>query len=55
MTLQGAELAIGRLHPEFAVRLEHAIRESERMADVRLHGRGTYCTPVPSVWEYSAK
>jgi hypothetical protein len=28
MTLQGAELAIGRLHPEFAVRLEHAIREA---------------------------
>jgi hypothetical protein len=28
MTLQGRELAIGRLHPEFAVRLEHAIREA---------------------------
>jgi hypothetical protein len=28
MTLQGAELAIGRLHPEFAVRLERAIREA---------------------------
>src|SRR6266545_6866951 len=28
MTLQGAELAIGRLHPEFAVRLESAIREA---------------------------
>jgi hypothetical protein len=28
MTLQGPELAIGRLHPEFAVRLEHAIREA---------------------------
>jgi hypothetical protein len=28
MTLQGAELAIGRLHPEFAVRLENAIREA---------------------------
>jgi len=28
MTLQGAELAIGRLHPEFAIRLEHAIREA---------------------------
>ena len=27
MTLQGAEVAIGRLHPEFAVRLERAIRE----------------------------
>src|SRR5215813_9475988 len=28
MTLQGPELAIGRLHPEFAIRLEHAIREA---------------------------
>jgi hypothetical protein len=28
MTLQGPELAIGRLHPEFAVRLESAIREA---------------------------
>jgi hypothetical protein len=28
MTLQGPEVAIGRLHPEFAVRLEHAIREA---------------------------
>src|SRR5262249_50941318 len=28
MTLQGPELAIGRLHPEFAVRLKHAIREA---------------------------
>ena len=28
MTLQGPELAIGRLHPEFIVRLEHAIREA---------------------------
>jgi hypothetical protein len=28
MTLQGPELAIGRLHPEFVVRLERAIREA---------------------------
>ena len=28
MTLQGPELAIGRLHPEFVVRLAHAIRET---------------------------
>ena len=28
MTLQGAELAIGRLHPEFVVRLANAIREA---------------------------
>jgi hypothetical protein len=28
MTLQGPELAIGRLHPEFVVRLEHAIRQA---------------------------
>jgi hypothetical protein len=28
MTLQGPEVAIGRLHPEFAVRLENAIREA---------------------------
>jgi hypothetical protein len=28
MSLQGAELAIGRLHPEFAVRLANAIREA---------------------------
>jgi hypothetical protein len=28
MTLQGPEVAIRRLHPEFAVRLEHAIREA---------------------------
>jgi hypothetical protein len=28
MTLQDPEVAIGRLHPEFAVRLEHAIREA---------------------------
>ena len=30
MTLQGAELAIGRLHPEFVVRLANAIREARR-------------------------
>ena len=28
MTLQGPEVAISRLHPEFAVRLESAIREA---------------------------
>jgi hypothetical protein len=28
MTLQGSEVAIGRLHPEFAARLEHAIRQA---------------------------
>src|SRR5262245_47679541 len=28
MTLQGAELALGRLHPEFVVRLANAIREA---------------------------
>src|SRR5262249_19159976 len=28
MTSQGADVAIERLHPEFAVRLEHAIREA---------------------------
>jgi hypothetical protein len=28
MTLQGPEVAIGRLHPEFAIRLESAIREA---------------------------
>jgi hypothetical protein len=28
MNLQGMELAIGRLHPEFVVRLAHAIREA---------------------------
>ena len=28
MTLQGAELAIGRLHPEFVVRLANAVREA---------------------------
>ena len=28
MTLQGAEIAIGRLHPEFVVRLANAIREA---------------------------
>jgi hypothetical protein len=28
MTLQGAELAIGRLHPEFVVRLANAIRDA---------------------------
>jgi hypothetical protein len=28
MTLQGTELAIGRLHPEFVVRLANAIREA---------------------------
>ena len=28
MTLQGPEIAIGRVHPEFALRLEHAIREA---------------------------
>jgi hypothetical protein len=28
MTLQGPEVAIGRVHPEFAIRLESAIREA---------------------------
>jgi hypothetical protein len=31
MTLQGAELAIGRLHPEFVVRLANAIREARNI------------------------
>jgi hypothetical protein len=37
MALQGMELAIGRLHPEFVVRLANAIREA-RNAGLRLAG-----------------
>src|SRR5262245_13366515 len=37
MTLQGTELAIGRLHPEFVVRLANAIREA-RIAGLSFAG-----------------
>ena len=44
MTLQGAELAIGRLHPEFAVRLENAIREAR---SARLPSAGVFSAYRP--------
>ena len=40
MTLQGAELAIGRLHPEFAVRLENATYGP------RDHAEWNHCQPT---------
>jgi hypothetical protein len=55
MTLQGAELAIGRLHPEFAVRLEHAIREA-RSAGLAFAGIfSAYRPPALGVGGFSDK
>jgi hypothetical protein len=55
MTLQGPELAIGRLHPEFAVRLEHAIREA-RSAGLPLAGVfSAYRPPAFGVGGFSDK
>lgn len=55
MTLQGAELAIGRLHPEFAVRLEHAIREA-RSAGLSFAGIfSAYRPPAFGVGGFSDK
>ena len=55
MTLQGPEVAIGRLHPEFAVRLEHAIREA-RSAGLPLAGVfSAYRPPAFGVGGFSDK
>jgi hypothetical protein len=55
MTLQSPELAIGRLHPEFAVRLEHAIREA-RSAGLPLAGVfSAYRPPAFGVGGFSDK
>jgi hypothetical protein len=55
MTLQGPEVAIGRLHPEFAVRLENAIREA-RSAGLPLAGVfSAYRPPAFGVGGFSDK
>ena len=55
MTLQGAELAIGRLHPEFVVRLANAIREA-RSAGLPLAGVfSAYRPPAFGVGGFSDK
>ena len=55
MTLQGPEVAIGRLHPEFAVRVEHAIREA-RSAGLPLAGVfSAYRPPAFGVGGFSDK
>jgi hypothetical protein len=55
MTLQGAELAIGRLHPEFVVRLANAIREA-RSAGLLFAGVfSAYRPPVFGIGAFSDK
>ena len=55
MTLQGPEVAISRLHPEFAVRLESAIREA-RNAGLPFAGIfSAYRPPVFGVGGFSDK
>ena len=55
MTLQGPEVAISRLHPEFAVRLESAIREA-RNAGIPFAGVfSAYRPPVFRVGGFSDK
>ena len=55
MTLQGAELAIGRLHPEFAVRLEHAIREARSVGLPSAGVFSAYRPPAFGVGGFSDK
>jgi hypothetical protein len=47
MTLQGAEVAIERFHPEFVVRLANAIREA-RSAGLSLRACSRHIDPRPS-------
>src|SRR5262249_25315469 len=55
MTLQGPELAIGRLHPEFAVRLEHAIREARSVGLPSVGVFSAYRPPAFGVGGFSDK
>ena len=55
MTLQGAELAIGRLHPEFAVRLERAIREARSAGLISASVFSAYRPPAFGVGGFSDK
>jgi hypothetical protein len=55
MTLQGAELAIGRLHPEFVIRLANAIREA-RSAGLSFAGVfSAYRPPAFGIGAFSDK
>jgi hypothetical protein len=55
MTLQGPELAIGRLHPEFAIRLEHAIREARSVGLPFVGVFSAYRPPAFGVGGFSDK
>jgi hypothetical protein len=55
MTLQGPEVAIGRLHPEFAVRLEHAIREARNAGLPSASVFSAYRPPAFGVGGFSNK
>jgi hypothetical protein len=55
MTLQGPELAISRLHPEFAVRLESAIREARNSGLPFAGVFSAYRPPVFGVGGFSDK
>src|SRR5215510_6311799 len=55
MTLQGPELAIGRLHPEFAVRLERAIREARSVGLPFVGVFSAYRPPAFGVGGFSDK
>lgn len=55
MTLQGAELAVGRLHPEFAVRLENAIREARSVGLPSAGVFSAYRPPAFGVGGFSDK
>ena len=55
MTLQGAEVAIGRLHPEFVIRLANAIREA-RSAGLSFAGVfSAYRPPAFGIGAFSDK
>ena len=55
MTLQGPEVAISRLHPEFAVRLESAIREARNVGLPFAGIFSAYRPPVFGVGGFSDK
>src|SRR5262249_17693521 len=55
MTLQGAELAVGRLHPEFAVRLGNAIREARSVGLPSAGVFSAYRPPAFGVGGFSDK
>ena len=55
MTLQGPELAIGRLHPEFAIRLDHAIREARSVGLPFVGVFSAYRPPAFGVGGFSDK